>query len=175
MKIGVVSDTHRNVELFDKVASWMVGHERIAALYHLGDDSIDATHAQDMGIEILGVPGLYEQGYRDGSLPCRVTDTILGLRILLVHSTEKDLRREDTDVHDIILSGHTHKPEIELHDGRLHFNPGHLKSARDKNIEPSFGILDINDHNVIVTLYDTTYKAFKSMTLVRSTSGLYKV
>jgi putative phosphoesterase len=174
MKIGVVSDTHKNVELLDKVVSWLVAHERIATLYHLGDDYDDVKGVRDAGFEILQVPGIYDHQFLDRSAPEKLTDSVLGLQLLLVHSREKSVLPEDVMVHDIVLFGHTHKPELALIDGHLFFNPGHLKGGKDKTIEPSFGLLDIHEQNVTAAIYDLDFRVHQSMKMVRSESGLYK-
>jgi putative phosphoesterase len=174
MKIGIVSDTHRNRELLDKVAGWLISHEKIVSLYHLGDDFNDVADLRDGSVDLQQVPGIYEQGYKDGSLPVKLTETVMGLRILLVHARDKDLTSQDVTINDIITFGHTHKAEMTLEDGRLFFNPGHLKGARDKNIDPSFGMLDIQDSTVTASILDANCKVIQELQLTRSETGLYK-
>ncbi len=174
MKIGVVSDTHRNSKLLETAVDFLIEKQRIASLYHLGDDYDDVRVLEDKYLEIVQVPGTYDERYKNGSLPAKVTDTILGLSILLVHSSEKDLTDDDVVKSDIILHGHTHKEELYLEDGKLFMNPGHLKGPLDKNTPPTFGMLTILDREVIATIFDMNMKVVQSMELVRSESGLYK-
>lgn len=173
MKIGVVSDTHRNRECLDSVVNWLVNRHRIAMLYHLGDDYEDVIGISSRGVEIAQVPGIYHTTYRDGSLEPKHLETVLGLRVVLVHSFEKDITAEDKAVSDVILYGHTHRPEIKLEDGLLMMNPGHLKGTKDKNVDPSFGLLDIQERSVSVRIFGMDYKELKSVELVRSENGLY--
>ena len=43
MKIGVVSDTHRNMSFLEKVVEWMSQRQKISVFYHLGDDYNDVS------------------------------------------------------------------------------------------------------------------------------------
>lgn len=174
MKIGVVGDTHRNKEYLERVIDWLISEQFITLLYHLGDDYEDVIDFADRGIEIVQVPGIYHPKYRDGSLAPKQIESILDLRILLVHSFDKDVTVEDRTVSDIILYGHSHKSEIRIVDGLLLMNPGHLKSGQDKQFKPSFGLLDIQDRTVSAKLYNMDFEEVDSVELMRSESGLYR-
>jgi len=174
MKIGVVSDTHRNKEYLTNAVDWLVNRQKIAALYHLGDDYDDVADLGDLFLEIVQVPGIYDERYKNGTLPAKIVETILGLNILLIHSVEKDLSDEDISRSDIVLFGHNHREELRLEDGRLFMNPGHLKGALEKNMPPTFGMLTILDREVTATIYNMNFKQVQSIELLRSESGLYK-
>jgi putative phosphoesterase len=174
MKIGIVSDTHRNTKNLLDVCEWLIVHKHIAALYHLGDDYDDVLVLSDQGIDIIQVPGIYDKKYIDGSARATRKENILGLRILLVHFLEKDVSKDERAVSDIILYGHTHRTEIKLEDGKLLMNPGHMKSTLDKNLAPSFGMVDIQEKTVIAQVFDLDYKSIERVELFRSEIGLYK-
>lgn len=174
MKIGVVSDTHRNKDFLNTVVEWLIENQHIVCLYHLGDDYEDVSDLADKGIEIVQVPGIYHQRYYDGTLPKTQVENIMDLRIVLVHSLEKDITEEDKTVTDIILYGHTHRPEIALRDGLLLMNPGHMKSHIDKTVEPSFGLLEIQDQSVTATIFDMKFKEVNKVKLMKSESGLFR-
>jgi hypothetical protein len=174
MKIGIISDTHGNMELFESAADWLIQRQKIAILYHLGDDYDDVKFLGDRYVEVVQVPGLYDDRYKDGSLPAKRFEMVLGLTVLIVHSHEKDATREDIRRSDILVSGHTHRAEIKIIDGRLYINPGHLKGPLDKNMPPSFGLLTVQDRGVSVAIYGADFKLIRAMELVRSESGLYK-
>lgn len=174
MKIGIVSDTHRNKEYLTNVIDWMVNRQKISALYHLGDDYDDMKDMGDLFLEIVQVPGTYDERYKNGKLPAKAFETILGITILLVHSLEKDIKDEDISKSDIILYGHTHHEELRLEDGRLYMNPGHLKGAKDKNMPPTFGMLSIMDREITATIYSVQFKPVQTLELLRSECGLYK-
>jgi len=174
MKIGVVSDSHRNTDLLLETVDWLINKKKIAALYHLGDDYQDVAILEEKYIDIVQVPGIYHPNYRDGSLKAKALETVLGLRILLVHSLEKDFTEEDKISADIIFHGHTHKHEIHVDDGQLYVNPGHLKGPKDKNMDPSFVFCDIQDKTVSIVIYNTSHEEIDSIELLRSENGLYK-
>jgi putative phosphoesterase len=175
MRIGVVSDTHRNVEFLIEAVDWLSARHKIAMLYHLGDDYDDVKALADKYIDIVQVPGLYDQRYTDVSLPKKIMENVLGIRILLVHSMEKDVTPDDRMTADIILHGHSHHCSITLEDGLLCMNPGHLKGPKDKNFSPTFGLLDIQDKNIQVKIFGLDFKPVSSMELCRSENRLYKV
>jgi hypothetical protein len=175
MKIGIISDTHGNIELLESAADWLIERQKIAVLYHLGDDYDDVACLADRFVEIVQVPGLYDSRYKDGSLPAKLFEMVQGLTILVTHSYEKDATKEDIRRSDIIVSGHSHREEIRLVDGRLYINPGHLKGPLDKNMPPSFGMLTLLDKSVSVGIYGTNFKIIKAMEVARSESGLYKI
>lgn len=175
MKIGVVSDTHRNTENLRKVVDWMQKKHRIGMLFHLGDDYDDVMQLTDSYIEVVQVPGIYDPRYISGELPAKCTETVAGLCILLVHTLEKDITKDDRLRSNIILHGHTHKSELRLEDGLLYMNPGHLKGPLDKNFPPTFGLLDIQDGNVSAQVLTIDYKPVYSMEFMRSDNRLYKM
>jgi uncharacterized protein len=174
MKIGVVSDTHGNGSLLEEAVDWMLRKQKISVLYHLGDDYDDVKHLADRYLEIVQVPGIYDERYKDGSLAAKTFEMVLGLTILVVHSQEKDATEEDRLRSDIVLYGHTHRQELKLADGRFYMNPGHLKGALDKNMPPSFGLLTVLDRTVSAAIYGMNFKPVQAMELIRSESGLYK-
>jgi len=174
MKIGIVSDTHRNKEFLNSAVDWLVNRQKIAVLYHLGDDYDDVKELGDLFLEIVQVPGIYDERYKKGTLPAKIVETILGLNIMLVHSVEKDLSDNDLSRSDIILYGHSHHEELRLEDGRLFMNPGHMKGPLEKNMPPTFGLLNIMDREVSATIFNMNFKPVESIELLRSESGLYK-
>ncbi len=174
MKIGIVSDTHRNKEYLRTVTEYLVNRQKIVALYHLGDDYDDVKELEELYLEIVQVPGIYDERYKNGKLSAKTFESVLGLNILLVHSFEKDTEEEDISRSDIILYGHTHRYEMRLEDGRLYMNPGHLKGPMDKNMPATFGMLTIMDREVIATIYSIQFKPVQTLELLRSEGGLYK-
>lgn len=175
MKIGIVSDTHRNKELLLNAVEWLVTRQKISTLYHLGDDYDDVNDLGDLYIDMVQVPGVYDERYKNGSLPAKIFENLLGISILLVHSIDKDLTDDDISKSDIILHGHTHKEELRLEDGKLYMNPGHLKGPLDKNMPPTFGLLSILDRDITATIYNLNFKIVQSIELLRSENGIYKV
>jgi len=174
MKIGIVSDTHRNKEYLHLVVNWLISKKHITQLYHLGDDYEDVIDLADKGIELVQVPGIYHKNYLDGSLKKTHIEHIMGLRILLVHSFDKDVDANERTMSDVILFGHTHKAELKLIDGLLLMNPGHLKSTIDKHEKASFGLLDVQDQNVSANIFNLDFEKIMGVELTRTQSGLFK-
>ena len=174
MKIGIVSDTHRNKEYLEKAVEWMISKQKITALYHLGDDFDDLLDMGDLYLDVVQIPAIYDERYKNGTLPATLSESVLGLSILLVHSLEKDATKDDIRRSDIILYGHTHHEELRLDDGKLYCNPGHMKGPLDKNRPPTFAMITIVDRNVTAIIFDMQFKPVHNMELIRSESGLYK-
>ncbi|MBN2035765.1 MAG: metallophosphoesterase family protein [Chitinispirillaceae bacterium] len=175
MRIGVVSDTHGNIDMLKQAVGLLTRKQKIAMLCHLGDEYDDISGLDDLYIELLQVPGIYDGRYKNGSLPAKLSEMVLGFSLLILHSLDKDLTDEDENRSDIILYGHTHRAELKLNEGRLYMNPGHLKGPLDKNMPPSFGLLVLGDRNVSASIFGLDGKTLHTMELVRSESGLYKI
>ena len=175
MKIGILSDTHRNKKNIHLVSELLVQHKHINSIYHLGDDYDDVLELQNLGVDVVQVPGLYDKKYFDSESARKHVETIYGIRILLIHSLDKDGTDNDITNSDIILYGHTHKGEIQLSDAKLFINPGHLKSDMDKNSKPSFGYLEILEKKVTTTLFNLQFKIVESHDYLYSEIGFYKI
>ena len=159
MKIGVMSDSHGNIEYVRKAAEYIMEAE-VDYIIHLGDDYYDARILDNLPVNVIKVPGVYEAIYQDASVPNRLVENIAGLRVLITHT--KDSHRNDLPQDrkpeeyiasrkiDIVLFGHSHSFGAKLEGGILVVNPGHLKTE-DKRGEATFALLDINK-DVTVTI-----------------------
>ena len=162
MKIGVMSDSHGNIEYVRQAAEYMMEAE-VEYIIHLGDDYYDAHVLDILPVEVIKVPGVYEAVYQDASVPNRVVKEIAGLEILITHT--KDSHRNDLPDDkipeeyiasrkvDIVLFGHSHSFSAKMVGGILMVNPGHLR-AEDKKGEATFAILDINIKTIGVEILD---------------------
>ena len=166
MTLGVMSDTHRNVELMHKAADVMVEKLGVTRLYHLGDDYEDISALVKRGIEVVRIPGIYDREYADPAIPKRVRDTVSGVELIVAHA-EKTLPQNEIDAADVILVGHTHLYEIRDVGGAVLFNPGHLKGARDKGREPTFGTIQIGGNSVRLTIHDLNGEPVETRELKR--------
>ncbi len=159
MKIGIMSDSHGNIEYVRKAAEYVMEAE-VDYIIHLGDDYYDARILDILPVNVIKVPGVYEAVYQDASVPNRLVENIAGLRILITHT--KDSHRNDLPHDkmpeeyiasrkvDIVLFGHSHSFCAKLEGGILMVNPGHLKTE-DKRGEATFALVDINK-DVTVTI-----------------------
>lgn len=122
--IGLIADTH--------------GLLRPEALQRL--QGVDATvHAGDIGDATTGAPILESlgaiapltavRGNNDSGdwadlLPTRATLTMGSCTIEVVHIVGELMREASRPAARVVISGHSHRPGIEHHDGVLFVNPG---------------------------------------------------
>lgn len=165
VRLGLVSDTHGELDNVREAARTLRDEWRVDVVVHLGDECEDvAALREHWAGEIIQVPGVYCEHYRDPSIPNRIRKELAGYRILFTHTREAhrndlpgDPRPEDLAARrevDIIAFGHTHVPEIRYEGGVLWVNPGHLKDRDKKGYGPSFAVLDLDAGGVTVRLVD---------------------
>ena len=158
MRIGVVGDSHGNLENLRMAADYLVHERGVELLIHLGDNYEDADVLAEYGVSLLRVPGVYSDLYKDPGVANRLIEEFLGWRVLVTHSPkshENDLPQDPKpevlaakgEV-DIILYAHTHIPAIEEKEGVLWVNPGHLKDVDKKGYPPSMAILELQRDSV---------------------------
>ncbi len=154
-----MSDTHGNSEAILKVAA-IFRHHQVTKIIHLGDDYEDILFLQDEPGEIIAVPGLYCAAYRDPAIPNRRLEDIAGVKLLLTHSpkaTPYDLRsdgdpKELAKEVDLVLFGHTHRPQVSGQNGVWWINPGHLKAYDNRGCPQSYGLLHLGQSEVTVQI-----------------------
>jgi putative phosphoesterase len=157
--LGLMSDTHGNGEAILKVAA-IFRHHHVAKIIHLGDDYEDVLFLQDEPVEVMAVPGLYCAAYRDPAIPNRRLVEMAGVRLLLTHSPKVspyDLRGDGDPQAlgkevDLVLFGHTHRPQVFCQDGVWWINPGHLKAHDNRGCAPSYGLLRLGPSEVAVQI-----------------------
>jgi putative phosphoesterase len=147
MKILIVSDTHRKILYLEEVLG-QVG--AIDALIHLGD-----VEGQEEYIRTkLDCPAYIVCGNNDffSNLPRELELELGGHRILLTHghyyrvSMTTALLKDEAIARncDIVMYGHTHKPEVRRESGVTLVNPGSLAYPRQENRKPSFILMEID-------------------------------
>lgn len=163
MKIGVVSDSHKNLNYLRKAVELIIknGAEYII---HLGDDYTDAEILREYPVKSLQVPGVYCPEYLKKEIKNRIIEEISGVRILITHTLSShkndqngDLVPEDVIKNkevDLVLFGHTHLYEIKKEGDILIFNPGHLQEVVIKGRPATFGIVTIADKEITCTVFD---------------------
>ncbi len=178
MRLGLLSDTHQNIEdlrlAIDRLLS-----EDVECLVHLGDDFQDAETFDEFEIDsVIKVPGVYDPEYSDRTIPHRLIENLGGYRVMFSHTMEshpndfpEDLKPEECAAGgeiDILLYGHTHVPSIDVRKSILHVNPGHLKKSDKKGHPPTYGLLEIVTGEARVILFDFASKAILATTKFRS-------
>ncbi|MCK4353359.1 YfcE family phosphodiesterase [candidate division WOR-3 bacterium] len=165
MKVGVLSDSHKNVEFVEKVIGWFKKQE-VEKIIHLGDDYDDADTVKHP--EVIKIPGVFSEHYKNPDIPNRLIFEFEGWKVLITHTREshkndlpKDLKPEKvikSKEAEIILYGHTHIPKIERQGGIIYINPGHLQESDKKGYPPSFALLDFEKGMLRAKIFDFSSK-----------------
>ncbi|MCI0435220.1 MAG: metallophosphatase family protein [Gemmatimonadetes bacterium] len=148
MRLGVISDTHGRlpIAVFDHF-------DGVVRILHAGD-----IGTQDILISLEAIaPVTAVWGNTDGmelrhSLPEVATLDVSGHRIVVVHGhqfgtpTPRLLRAAHPEA-DVVVYGHTHRPDTTSLDGRLFVNPGGAGAPRFR-LPPSIGILHVEEAEV---------------------------
>ncbi|WP_233865704.1 metallophosphoesterase family protein [Paraburkholderia adhaesiva] len=119
-RVGLVSDTHNLVR--PELLHFLAGCE---ALVHAGDicdrSVLDALAAI---APLTAVRGNNDHGAWAEALPVQTTLEVGGVKIAIVHEL-RDLPGDPVAGGiAVVVSGHSHKPSVETHDGVLYVNPG---------------------------------------------------
>ncbi|MEK9148857.1 MAG: YfcE family phosphodiesterase [Candidatus Desantisbacteria bacterium] len=163
MKIGVVSDSHKNLAYLRKAIELII-EKGAEYIIHLGDDYQDAEILSEYPIKGLRVPGVFCPEYFDKSVKNRIIEEISAVRILITHTISShkndqkgDLVPEDVIKNkevDLVLFGHTHLYEIKKDGDIFMFNPGHLQEIMTKGRSATFGVVTIADKEITCTVFD---------------------
>lgn len=147
MKILIVSDTHGHERNLEKVLERV---SPIDQLIHLGD-----VEGHEDYIEVLAeCPVHMVSGNNDffSDLP-REEEFWLGkYHVLITHGhyygvsmgTERLKEEAAARKIDIVMYGHTHRPEIDLTEGVTVLNPGSISYPRQWGRKPSYLIMEID-------------------------------
>ena len=163
MKIGIISDTHDQIDNIHKAID-LFNKEKVYLVYHLGDWCAPFSM---MLFENLNCHLKSVFGNNDADIfkhlkfkPDNVNffdnfyvDEIEGKKICLIHGDPETLVEDifDSKKYDLLLRGHNHKAEIKRNEKTLMINPGNLLgdiSMNDKDplfngwTEPSVAIYD---------------------------------
>lgn len=151
MVIGVLSDTHGT--LSDPALKALEGVDHII---HAGDvGGPDILKTLQRTAPVNSVRGNMDGGAWAGSLPPSDVFELDGIVFYLVH----DLYTMDIDPLaagvQVVISGHTHQPEIRQHKGVLYFNPG--SASHGRNASPaSVGLIEVSQNRIIPKIIPLT-------------------
>lgn len=138
-RIGVISDTHGLLR--SEVKETLKSCDLIL---HSGD-----INRQDL-LDELGTiaPTIAVRGNNDGEWACSLPQTraftLQGIHFYMIHN--KKQIRENLDVQNIIIYGHSHKYEEIKKDGQLWLNPGSC-GARRFRLPITFALIEIDSQN----------------------------
>ena len=152
MKILMISDTHGNTSMINKMVSLAVDFD---LTIHLGDNYPDGVPFIDSNVPIIRVPGTWGWEYQDNTIDNRRYEEFLGWRFFLTHTPTIDVHDLDSDLDpvdvlnnngcDIFCHGHTHKPTIYTVGNVTVLNPGHLKSSFDRGYNASYAKIELSE------------------------------
>jgi len=165
VRLGLVSDTHGELANVREAARRLKDEWQVDVIAHLGDECEDVAALREYWDgEVIQVPGVFCEHYRDPTIPNRIVKKLAGHRVLFTHTQNAhkndlpgDPKPEDLAARrevDIVAFGHTHVPEIRSEEGILWINPGHLKDHDKKGHAPTFAVLDLDPETVTVRLVD---------------------
>lgn len=139
MIIGIVSDTHDNIYLIDKVIKQLNKRE-VDLVLHAGDyvSPFTVSHFKPLKAELMGVFGnncaerdllkrvFKEIGAEVGGSFAEVSAD--GLKIALYHGHEENLLNSliNSRGYDVVIHGHTHKAETSKKGDTIVINPGEV-------------------------------------------------
>ena len=148
MKILIVSDTHGSLHNFDTVIE---REKEVDMLLHLGDVEGDDDYMEavmDCPVHIVGGNNDYFS-----RLPGEMEIRIGSHKVFLTHGhgyhVSVDTRRLKQAARargaDIVMYGHTHRPEIDLEDDVKVINPGSLSYPRQAGRKATYVIMEIGN------------------------------
>lgn len=159
MKIGVISDTHGSLSVWEKAYDkFLINTELIIhcgdLLYHGPRNPLPAGYdpgALLIEINALEKPLVLVRGNCDAEVDQMVLDYPLeapyahlfidGFRIL-VHHGHLELPAKAKNGNDLIISGHTHLPGVKQENGVIYLNPGSPALPKDKGETPTLAVID---------------------------------
>jgi putative phosphoesterase len=161
MIVGVMSDTHGNIEYMQRACDIIIDKFGAEAIVHLGDDYDDAQRMDRRGRPLYAVPGMYERAWCDDKIPHRLIKQFGGVVFLLSHTPTRDRHDKAGDINparalsmygaEVLMHGHTHKYRVmESVEGLIVICPGHVRSDLDRGSPPSFAIVESERPNVKV-------------------------
>lgn len=153
-KVAVVSDTHGNLEGLRAAVREIVSRDKIDLFIHLGDNYEDAEVFDEFEYDYLRVPGVFHEVYSEGRVPNRLVEEVGGWKFLLSHTPEShphdlsgdprpELLAASGDI-EVLLFGHLHIPSIDVENGVLRVNPGHLKNGDKRGFPATYAVMDVS-------------------------------
>jgi putative phosphoesterase len=117
--VGLISDTHGLLRPEALIA--LAGSDLVLHAGDLGDPEI-LERLRELA-PVHAVRGNVDRGPILGALPKHLTLTVGGLALLLQHG-HLAVPNEELKAAQVVVQGHSHRPEVRRHGERLHINPG---------------------------------------------------
>ena len=143
MLIGVISDTHGLLR--PEAVAALQGVEHILHAGDVGDPRILEQLGKIAPVTAIG--GNIDRTGKCAELPAIELVELDGVSIYMLHDRhELDLDPETAGI-AVVVSGHSHQPDIEWRKGVLYFNPGSA-GPRRFSLPVSVGFLNIDDGSI---------------------------
>lgn len=149
MRVGVISDTHGLLR--PEAEALLVGVEHIL---HAGDiGAPDIVPRLQRIAPVTAIRGNVDIADWACVFPGEIEIRLAGRRILMLH----DLTALETDPAaagiDIVISGHSHQPEVREVGGVLHLNPGSA-GRRRFTLPATLAIMDLSGDRPRAVIHD---------------------
>ncbi len=151
MKIGIVSDTHGNVET---AVEALKNIEDLKLIIHLGDYVDDARKIEEkMDVDVVYVRGNCD--YKDTDVELEKMVEVLGKKIFITHGHNYDVKNGISKLFyrgkelnaDIILYGHSHMSTKVEHEDILILNSGSPGEPRSGS-KGSIALIEISENDI---------------------------
>lgn len=152
-RIGVISDTHGLLR--PEVLEILKDCD---CIIHCGDiGKLEVLEALRTIAPVVAIKGNVDKGSWTNELLETEIFKIGNKNIFLIHDINRSkIDPKIEDIH-IVISGHSHKPKKEIHDGILYLNPGSV-GPRRFNLPISAAFLDIYDDRINVQFINILHK-----------------
>ncbi len=149
MRLGVISDSHRDLASLERAVEHM---GEVDMLLHAGDLYTDAKYLEnEVRVPVISVIGNCD--FTAG--PLEEVIAIGGKKILLTHGHNLGVKSglgrlgylAEEKEYDAVVFGHSHVPCMEYWGKVLLFNPGSVSLPRGTG-KKTFGILNVSDKQI---------------------------
>lgn len=153
MIIGVISDTHDDIENTEKAIA-KFKEENVDFVVHLGDYVAPPTLKLFQGLRVVGVFG-NNDGYKEGLIKTfnQIGGELKGdfgvievdnLKIAIFHGEfrEVPVALAKSGEYDVVFCGHSHELEESTYGDTLLLNPGSCHRSFTEDEYPTAGIFD---------------------------------
>jgi putative phosphoesterase len=143
--IGIISDTHGRLP--NSVADAFKGVNLIIHAGDIGDPAI--IDALKKIAPTIAVRGNTDFGQWADRLAAEETIEISQTRLIVLHDAYRLKLISGNPAPDVVISGHTHRPQQEENQGLLYINPGSAAYPRYR-LPATVAILQIKEHSLRV-------------------------
>jgi putative phosphoesterase len=150
MKIGVISDTHLSKPTSELAGLVHTVFADVSMILHAGDLTELEVLEAFSDKEVIAVTGNMDSMDVRNQLPSERVLEVGGFRIGLTHGwghpfgVPKKIADTFGDV-DVIVYGHSHRPDNQVRNGILFFNPGAFSGGFPLTRKRSVGILTLEE------------------------------